>query len=211
MRQTVTTQQFGQKRAQHRRWVAIAFGTLILGGVVGCSPRLKTEDIATQIYDELSQQEDVDLETVICPPQVEPEVGQVFRCAGRLDQGTIFVITVEQIDEAGAVAWDVPHSKGLINLSKLETYFTQAIGQSLGEFPTIDCGGQFRLNREGERFDCTVDGNIIVNERRLETIQVKLDSLGNVNWQQVRNLVPEEELLEVEEGTSDGSFIEEEA
>lgn len=160
--------------------------------MVGCSPRLKTEDISTQIYDELSQQDDVEVEQVICPAQVKPAVGQVFHCAGQIERDTFFAIVVEQVDEGENVVWDIPHSRTLINLAKLETYFTQALGQSFGAFPGVDCGGQFRLNREGERFDCALDEPVVLEDRQIETIQVKLDSLGNVNWQQVRNLIPPE-------------------
>lgn len=160
---------------------------------MSCSPRLKTEDISTRIYDELNQQDDVDIEKVICPAQVKPEVGQVFHCAGQIDRETVFAIVVEQVDEGGNVVWDIPHSRKLINLAKLETYFTQVLGRSFGSFPVVDCGGQYRLNREGERFDCVLDEPVVLEERQIETIQVKLDSLGNVNWQQVRNLIPPEE------------------
>lgn len=184
------------------RWSAIALLGCISGGLLSCSPRLKTETISTQIYEELSQQEDVEIETVICPAQVKPEVGQTFNCAGRVDRDTFFAIVVEQVDEAGTIRWEVPHSRSVINLAKLETYFTQSLGRSLGTFPLVDCGGDYRLNREGERFDCALEEPIVVNDRQVETIQVKLDSLGNVNWHQVRNLIPPEE--EVDEG-----FIEE--
>ena len=60
------------------RWSAIALLGFISGGVLSCSPRLKTETISTQIYEELSQQEDVEIEKVICPAQVKPEVGQLL-------------------------------------------------------------------------------------------------------------------------------------
>lgn len=184
------------------KWSAIALLGCIGGGLVSCSPRLQTETIATQIYEEFSQQDDVELEKVICPAQVQPDVGQTFHCAGRVDRDTVFSIVVEQIDEAENIRWEVPHSRSVINLAKLETYFTQALGRSLGTFPLIDCGGDYRLNREGERFDCALEDPIVVDDRQVETIQVKLDSLGNVNWHQVRNLIPPEE--EVDEG-----FIEE--
>ncbi|NER00373.1 MAG: DUF4333 domain-containing protein [Cyanothece sp. SIO2G6] len=179
-------------------WRAIALSTVIWTGIIGCSPRLRTEAIADQIYAELRQQDDIDVENIICPHQLKPEVGQVFRCAGVLEQDAIFVITVEQINELGEVIWEVPHSQGVINLAKLERYLVQSIGRSLGELPTVDCGGDYRINRQGERFDCTVDSNVIIDQRRLETIQVKLDSLGNINWHQVRNLVSTEELEELE-------------
>lgn len=177
-------------RSTVQRWGAIALFGCIGMGLMSCGPRLKTEAISAQIYEEFSQQKDVDIETVICPAQVKPEIGQVFHCAGKIDRDTFFAIVVEQVDDAENVVWDIPHSRQLINLAKLEAYFTQAIGRSLGSFPTVDCGGQYRINREGERFDCAVDEPVIVNDRQLETIQVKLDSLGNVNWHQVRNLIP---------------------
>lgn len=174
----------------------------------GCTPSLDTEAIARSIQTDLEGQGDIEFEKVICPDDLEPLVGQTFRCWGKLSEDEFFPIDVEQlleVDEtngATAMDWRIPTSRGVLNLAELELEFQDAlvaeiseeIGQDL-EMPfQVDCGGVYRVNTPGETFTCQVENGVIVDARRLENVQVNLDSQGNINWQGVRNLIPPEEL-----------------
>jgi hypothetical protein len=105
--------------------------------------------------------------------------------------------------------WDVPHAKGLLNLSQLETEFQQTLQQE-GKKVIVDCGAGYRPAQPGDRFDCQTKSaekqpaqrsrNVAKNHRentarqpeprsrqqkRLEAITVTIDPQGNVNWQKV--------------------------
>ncbi|MGF1537390.1 MAG: DUF4333 domain-containing protein [Elainellaceae cyanobacterium] len=178
-----------------------------------CQPTLNTETIATEIYDALGETT-LPIDAVNCPDSVPVAPGESFQCWGDLPNGP-FSIYVDQEDDQGSVSWDIPNSSQVLNLSKLETYFRDAIREEMGEVSEIDCGGDYRVNRPGDRFDCSLSEAILVKEdkeeaeegesgveRQLEAIQVQVDSQGNVNWQQVRNLI-DEETSETEEAAAE--------
>lgn len=165
----------------------------------GCTPRLDTDAIAEIIQQELAQQSDIALTEVVCPREVEPMAEASFPCLGKLDEENAFLIRVTQLDDQGSVEWNVPNSRGMLNLAELERVFQEEIVNEFGRSPTIDCGGTYRVNTPGESFDCQVVDPLVVDERRLEAIQVNLDSQGNINWQQVRNLMDEEDLAALRE------------
>jgi hypothetical protein len=184
----------------------MVMGTALLA--VGCTTKLDTEAIALSIQTDLEEQGDIQFEKVICPDDLEPLAGQTFRCWGKLSEDEFFPIDVEQlleVDEttmATAIDWRIPTSRGILNLAELELEFqdslvaeiSEEIDQDL-ELPfQVDCGAVYRVNTPGETFTCQVENGVIIDARRLETVQVNLDSQGNINWQGVRNLIPPEEL-----------------
>ncbi|MGF1513659.1 MAG: hypothetical protein ACFB5Z_08195 [Elainellaceae cyanobacterium] len=171
------------------RWILPACAVSLLAA--GCEPTLDTEIIAADIYDELAQTS-LPLDAVDCPKNVPLAPGESFYCWGELPNGP-FSINVVQ-DDQGAVSWDVPTSRQVLNLSSLETYFRDAIREETGEISDVDCGGEYRVNRPGDRFDCRLRDAIFIeaDERQLAAIQVQVDSQGNVNWQQMRSLIDED-------------------
>lgn len=190
-------------------------GVLII--TAGCSARLDTEAIAQSIQADLNQQGDLPVEAVVCPQDIEPTPGQTFVCWGRLSETEFFPIDVTQMDElaenveaADTIDWSISNSRGVLNLAQLELYFqdelTQTLKTAIGENGApdldiqlqIDCGGTYRVNRPGDRFTCSVEDGLVIDARRPEVIQVNLDSQGNLNWQEVRNLATPEELAEAE-------------
>ncbi|MEB3357282.1 MAG: DUF4333 domain-containing protein [Synechococcales bacterium] len=179
---------------------------LILGAAAiasGCSPRLDTDAIAQIIHQELTQQSEVPVTEVVCPLEVEPVAEASFPCLGKLDEEKAFLIRVTQLDDQGSVEWRVPNSRSMLNLTELERIFQEEIVNEFGRSLAIDCGGTYRVNTPGESFNCQVLDPLVVDERRLEAIQVNLDSRGNINWQQIRNLMDEEELAILKEEMPD--------
>jgi hypothetical protein len=56
---------------------------------------------------------------------IAPETS--FTCTGELDPQGAFPIQVTQKDDQGGVEWEVPNSKGLLNLATIETTIQEAI------------------------------------------------------------------------------------
>lgn len=134
-----------------------AISLLMLGLVVtGCQRGIRTEAIEAAILQDLESQGEIPVVTVSCPQRVQPIVGEAFSCTGELDSGDIFLVTVTPEDEAGNVAWEIPNSKGLLNLAILEAHFQEEIASELGVEATIDCGSTYRVNRPGDSFECAV-------------------------------------------------------
>ena len=196
------------RRLVHTKYVQVfaLLGSTIL--LTSCAPRLDTEAIALSIQTDLEQQGDIDFEKVICPDNIEPSVGQSFRCWGKLSEDMFFPIETEQIIEgdqvnaAETVDWKIPTSRGILNLAQLELEFQNALVTEMSEeieqdldLPIqVDCGATYRVNTPGETFTCQVENGVIIDARRLENVQITIDSQGNLNWQGVRNLITPEEL-----------------
>jgi hypothetical protein len=128
--------------------------------LTGCQRGIRTEGIETAILQDLESQGEISVVSVNCPQRVQPEVGKAFSCMGELDSGDTFLVTVTPQDETGNVEWEIPNSKGLLNLTILEAQFQEEIASELGVQPTIDCGSTYRVNRPGDSFECAVAGAI---------------------------------------------------
>jgi hypothetical protein len=165
---------------------------LLLSGVglAGCTPVIDRARVEAQIKGELEQQGAITLKSVSCPQRVAIAPGSTFTCTGELDPQGIFPILVTQSDAQGNVKWQVPNSKGLLNLKDLETAFQQAIATETGAQPQIDCGGRYRINKPGDSFDCRITNPSLLKKGQTQitllNVRVTLDAQGNVSWQQVR-------------------------
>ncbi|NJL38704.1 MAG: DUF4333 domain-containing protein [Leptolyngbyaceae cyanobacterium SM1_4_3] len=182
--------------------------------LTGCQRGIRTEEIETAILQDLESQGEIPVVSVSCPQRVQPEVEEAFNCMGNLDSGDTFLVTVTPQDETGNVEWEIPNSKGLLNLTILEAQFQEEIAGELGVQPTIDCGSTYRVNRPGDSFECAVAGAIAPSPQSDESTQassaqtsqsdpansasqpepvllevvVSVDQQGNVNWQQIRRV-----------------------
>jgi hypothetical protein len=184
--------------------------------LVACARTIATDEIEQSIQSDVEKQGGVSVAEMVCPPKLRPEIGQTFECTGELESGSRFYVVVKQLDDKGTVNWDIPHSRGLLNVSKLETYFQETVTQNVGVKPQITCGSVYRPNKPGDSFECRVvnptpkptatksgtpkqaaattqsnpPGKNSKNNKSkpkpfIESILVKVDSDGNVNWQPV--------------------------
>jgi Domain of unknown function (DUF4333) len=165
-------------------------GVFSLIALSSCTPTLDSDNVAAQIQAEL-EQEDLSLKAVVCPERVAIAPQTSFTCTGELDPQGTFPIEVTQTDEQGGVEWEVPNSKGLLNLATIETTIQEAIAtEASGQKPLLDCGGAYRVNQPGDTFECKVANVAPLKAEQTETlllnIVVKLDPQGNITWQQVR-------------------------
>ncbi len=140
--------------------------------LTACGTPLDTKKIADAIKLDITTQGAPTLKTVTCPQKVTAEQGKPFKCVGELESGTRFAITVTQEDGKGTVKWDVPHTKGLLNLTKLEVAIKQALKSQFGDLPELDCGGKkYRSVKPGETFDCkiaTEPGDVKADDKKAD-------------------------------------------
>lgn len=188
-------------------------------GLVACATTIATDEIEQSIQSDVEKQGGISVVTIACPPQVKPEIGQTFECTGELESGSRFYVVVKQLDDKGTVNWDIPHSRGILNVSKLETYFQETVSKGVGTKPKVTCGSVYRPNKPGDSFECRVANptpkpttaakpvatkpaaiaaknqpakNSKNNQSKpkalIESILVRVDSDGNVNWQPVEQV-----------------------
>ncbi|MEM9163259.1 MAG: DUF4333 domain-containing protein [Cyanobacteria bacterium P01_F01_bin.4] len=159
---------------------------LWLVALSGCY-RLNANRAEAEIKADIERQgRRVSLKSVTCPGNVSKQAGAYFRCVGELPTGEMFTINVTQQDDQGSLTWDVPSSKALINLVSLEEKIQTGFSKDLGKRPDIDCGAAYRINQRGESFECDVVGSVTVGSNRIESVLVKVDAEGNLQWQEVR-------------------------
>lgn len=166
-------------------WQAVSL-LLISALAAGCSRRLDGEQIAANIQSELEQAGDLPIQTVTCPKAISLQSETAFRCTGEMALGAPFIIDVAQTDQPGQVSWTVPSSKGLLNLRDLEKRFQTELAAETVSVPVVNCGGNYRPNQVGDRFDCRVINGILNDQTKIEKITVAIDAQQNVTWQQVR-------------------------
>ena len=167
-------------------------------GLVACERGLDTRDIADRIQNQIINEGGISLKSVVCPKQIKPAAGGKFQCVGELDAGTKFAINVTQQDTEGDVIWDFAHTKGLLNLEKLEVDFKEALKRETGEEIKVDCrndpGRSYRSVKPGDSFECLLaaakdkPGKKKQPDNRPNRLLVTIDSERNVSWQQ---LLPE--------------------
>ena len=175
--------------------VAIARLGALLGFIFlsSCSQHLNTSRIEANIQDDIERQgRRLALKDVICPQRVTKQAEAYFRCVGELPDGGQFTINVIQQDDQGTVTWDVPSSKVLINLASLEENIQKEIKGAVGKNLAIDCRDTYRANQRGDTFECDIVGDGQVATGRVESILVKVNGEGNLEWQEVviGNTVP---------------------
>ncbi|ASC73781.1 hypothetical protein XM38_047530 [Halomicronema hongdechloris C2206] len=164
-----------------------------LAGVclAACSNQLNTADIEATIEAEIERQGyRLSLAEVRCPNTVPRQTNHYFRCVGELDSEETFTINVVQQDGQGTVEWEVPNSKTMLNLVKVETRIAEGLGQALGQRAIIDCGHTYRTNQPGDRFECQVVGELTDGRDRIDAVLVMPEPDGNLTWQELRQPIP---------------------
>ncbi|MBD2230104.1 DUF4333 domain-containing protein [Phormidium tenue FACHB-1052] len=155
-------------------------------GLVGCGNRLDTAAVESAIQADIERQgRRLSLKAVLCPEGVKRQAEAYFRCVGELDDGGTFTINVIQQDSQGNVTWEVPNSKALLNLPKVEDSIQQGLSQTYGQRALIDCGSAtYRANQPGDRFECQVVGGMTTDASTITAVVVSIDPDGDLNWQE---------------------------
>ncbi len=189
----------------------IALVSLSLLSLTACAKTLDSEKIAQSIEQDVIKQGGISLKSVTCPPKIEPKADEGFECTGEMDTGYTFTIPVKQKDDQGTVSWDVPNTRGMLNLAKFETSIQEAVQGEIGTRPIIRCGGDgYKPVKPGQIFECKVEVKdkppiaknaqptkaVATQEAKAQSaksnqpkqpdkIVVAIDTDGNVNWQRV--------------------------
>lgn len=189
-------------------------GTLAL--LTACTQTLDTSSLETEIRDNIIKQGGLSLKAVICPSNLPLSAGESFECVGELESGDLFAIPTRQAEQPGKFEWDVPNTRGLLNLVKLETLFQDTLQTKEGKSFAIDCGSGYKAVKPGESFECQLKSLVAKSAKTAtqtaratgkpepakaansqpakpgtppETILVTIDPDNNVNWQQVVSVV----------------------
>ncbi len=170
-------------------------GLLALGamGLTACGNRLDTASTEAMIKADIERQgRRLSLQAVRCPSDVTRQAEAYFRCVGELDPEGTFTINVTQQDSQGNVTWEVPNSKALLNLPKVEDTIQQGLSQAYGQRSLIDCGtATYRVNVPGDRFQCQVVGGLetgptTIEPNTIESVLVRIAPDGNLTWQEIQ-------------------------
>lgn len=178
---------------------------LCLPGLVACGQTVDSDRLAQTIQQGVIKQGGVTLKSVTCPKGVKPEAGRSFECVGELDTGYTFTIPVKQQDEQGNFVWDVPNTRGMLNLVKFETLVQDVVKTEVGSRPVIRCGQTlYRAVKPGETFECQLErkpekasekpstaaktAKAVKVVGKADKIVVNVDAQTNVSWQRI---VPE--------------------
>lgn len=167
------------------RFLWIPLGLLALSA---CSNRLNISDVEAQIKADIERQgRRLTLKAVRCPSDVERQSGAYFRCVGELDPEGTFTINVTQQDNQGTLDWEVPNSRVMLNLGKVEAAIQQGLAEALGKRGLVDCGSElYRPNQSGDQFECAIVGGITDGTAQIDSVLVKVDADGNLDWQEIR-------------------------
>jgi hypothetical protein len=165
------------------------FALLVLAalGLTACGNRLDTGAVEATIKTDIERQgRRLALQAVRCPSDVTRQAGAYFRCVGELAPEGTFTINVTQTDNQGNVTWEVPNSKVLLNLPKVEETIQQGLAQAFGQRALVDCGSAtYRANLPGDRFQCQVVGGLEADTGTLESVLVRIGPDGNLSWQEL--------------------------
>lgn len=159
----------------------ILVGLISSSTLTACASKLDVAQVEDTIAKSVQQEGGIQVKQVDCPADVPKAVGLSFACAGEIDPKGQFLVIVQQKDTEGNVQWQIPHTADVLNLTKLEEVFQQAIQAKTKVSPTIDCGTAYRTTRPGDTFTCTMTA-----KGKSDTIQVTVDGKGDVQWRQVQ-------------------------
>ncbi|MEA5448122.1 DUF4333 domain-containing protein [Leptolyngbya sp. CCNP1308] len=161
-------------------------------GLAACGSRLDTAAVEGAIKADIERQgRRLSLKTVLCPGDVKRQAEAYFRCVGEVDPEGTFTINVTQQDSQGNVTWEVPNSKALLNLPKVEDSIQQGLSQAYGKRAQIDCGSAtYRVNQPGDRFECQVVGDVTTDTSTITAVLVSIDADGNLSWQEMQTSAP---------------------
>ncbi len=176
----------GSSKSMGWRLALGGLGCLALAS--GCSNRLDTSTVEATLKAGIERQgRRLSLNAVRCPSDVTRQAGAYFRCVGELNPEGTFTINVTQQDTQGTITWEVPNSKALLNLPKVEDSIQQGLAKAFGKRALIDCGtATYRVNLPGDRFQCQVVGGIEAEATSIQSVLVSIDPDGNLSWQELR-------------------------
>lgn len=174
-------------RAGFKTLQGVGLGVGILG-LAACGSTMDMATIEQTIKADIERQgRRLTLQKVSCPENVPPQAGAYFRCVGRLESEETFTINVIQDDSQGNVTWEVPNSRVMLNLAKVEANIQSGLTEAFGKRALIDCGSElYRVNQPGDRFECSIIGGLTVGPATYSTVLVKVNADGNLNWQENR-------------------------
>lgn len=154
--------------------------------LAACSGRLDTRTVEANIKADIERQgRRLALQEVRCPTNILRQAEAYFRCVGELEPEGTFPINVIQQDAQGTVTWEIPNSEALLNLVVVETEIQSGLAKALGKQAYVDCGSElYRPNQAGDQFECQIIGGLSVDGGRVESVLVKVDSEGNLQWQE---------------------------
>jgi hypothetical protein len=108
--------------------------------------------VETKLADLVAKATELTVQAVDCPANLGEKAGTTYNCNVTSEVGT-FTAVVEPTDQTGQIKWG---TKGLLLLSKLNSFIQQSV-QNQGSGPvTVDCGGKARVAKVGETFECKV-------------------------------------------------------
>ncbi|HEY9735969.1 MAG TPA: DUF4333 domain-containing protein [Trichocoleus sp.] len=170
--------------------------------LAACSNRLDVASVETDIKADIERQgRRLALKSVTCPSSIARQLNSTFRCVGELKPEGTFTINVVQTDSQGNVEWDIPNSKVMLNLVKVENQIQTGLAEAVGKQAVIDCGSEaYRVNLSGDRFECQVVGGVTAGSDRIESVLVRVEPDGNLAWQEVRQ--PMQPLAQAQPGTA---------
>lgn len=156
--------------------------------LAACSNRLNVTSIEAEIKADIERQgRRLALKAVTCPDDIARQLNSTFRCVGELKPEGTFTINVVQTDSQGTVEWDIPNSKVMLNLVKVENQIQAGLTEAVGKQSVIDCGSEaYRANQAGDRFECQVVGGVTIGTEQIETVLVRVEPDGNLAWQELR-------------------------
>jgi hypothetical protein len=165
-------------------------GGLLLGtlGLVGCGSAMNIATVENEIKADIERQgRRLTLREVRCPDNVTPQEGAFMRCVGELDPEGTFTINVIYEDNQGNVTWEVPNSTVMLNLAKVEANIQEGLTKAFSRRALVDCGSElYRINQPGDRFECSIVGGLEVGSDAYNSVLVRVDPDGNLNWQEIR-------------------------
>jgi hypothetical protein len=169
---------------------ALTAGLVLGAGVVSaCGSPMNMARIEADIKADIERQgRRLTLAAVRCPEAVTPQTGGYFRCIGELQPEGTFTINVVQADAQGNVTWEVPNSRVMLNLARVEATIQDGLTKAFSKRALVDCGSElYRVNQSGDRFECAIVGGLSQGSETFTSVLVRVDPDGNLNWQELRH------------------------
>jgi hypothetical protein len=137
---------------------------------------LDTDDIQTQIKDELTKQTQLTVSSVTCPEQIKAEADNTFDCNADTEAGNI-PIAAKVKNDKGEFSWN---ARDLIDLKIVENSIQTGIKQQVQVNVTADCGApKYKVAKTGDNFKCQIEDK----QKNTKDVEVTVkDSEGNVTW-----------------------------
>lgn len=129
--------------------------------------------VETKLADLVAKATGLTVQAVDCPADLVEKAGTTYNCTITSEVG-IFTGVVEPTDQPGQFNWS---TKGLLLLTKLNTFIQQSVQSQGGGPVTVDCGGKARIVKVGETFECKVTD--AKGGMRTTRVTVR-DEVGNV-------------------------------